>query len=384
MPLIESPPGAYTVIDGQRYLYFVGTGYLGLQGHPEVIRAACEAAEKYGIGSATSRSGYGDTPPVLEVERAAAELFRLEDAFYFMSGYVGNHILVLALQETFDAVFVDELSHYCVSEAAQLTGRPVFRFRHGDAEDLAASLKANLKAGQRPLVASDGVFAARGTIAPVADYRDVLGEYPEAVLSIDDAHGLGVLGDNGRGTYEHAGLFDCGVNAEVMVAPPCPALPCGPRRLVCGTLSKAFGGFGGIIPGSRGFIERLKATSHYYSGASAPPVPVAAATAKAIELVQADPDMRTQLWENVARLKSGLRKMGLEVDDTPVPIVCLTFGSAENMQRIQRELMHREICIAYKATYAGLGPEGAIRLAVFSTHTHEMIEQLLEELQRLV
>lgn len=118
MPLMQSPPGAHTLIDGRRYLYFAGTGYLGLQGHPEVIRAACEATERYGVGSATSRTGFGNTPPVLEVERRAADLFGLDGAFYFMSGYVANSILILAFAETFDAVFVDELSHYCVFEAA--------------------------------------------------------------------------------------------------------------------------------------------------------------------------------------------------------------------------------------------------------------------------
>lgn len=377
MRVMTSPPGAETVISGRHYLYFAGTGYLGLQGHPEVIRAACEATQRYGIGSATSRTGFGNTPPVLEVERRAAELFGLDDAFYFMSGYVGNHILMLALAGTFDAVFLDELSHYCVFEAAQLSGTPVFRFQHCDAEDLQARLRANLKPGQLPLVITDGVFAARGNIAPVAEYRAVLSNYPSALICIDDAHALGVLGSGGRGTLEHSGLLDDAVNSGVEPEH-------GPSLFVCGTLSKAFGGFGGVIPGSREFIERLKATSPYYAGASAPPVPAAAATARALELVRNDPGMRTRLWDNVAKLKSGLRKMGLETDDTPVPIICLTLGSAENMQRIQRELMLRGIVIAYLAAYSGLGPEGALRLAVFSTHTEEMIGQLLAELRKLV
>ena len=134
MPVMQSPPGAETVIDGRRYLYFSGTGYLGLQGHPEVIRAACEATRQYGIGSATSRGGYGDTPPTLDVERRAAQFLATDDAFYFMSGYAGNSILVLLLEGAFDAVFVDELSHYCVLEAARLSARPVTRFSAGSRE----------------------------------------------------------------------------------------------------------------------------------------------------------------------------------------------------------------------------------------------------------
>ena len=376
MPVMQSPPGAETVIDGRRYLYFAGTGYLGLQGHPEVIRAACEATRRYGIASATSRGGFGDTPPVLEVERRAADLFGTEGAFYFATGYVGNHLLALLLEGAYDAVFVDAFSHYCVFEAARLSARPVFPFRHRDAEGLAETLRAKLKPGQRPLVTSDGVFAARGTIAPVERYATVLREYDGAALSIDDAHAVAVLGEHGRGTYEHAGLMAAGVNRDVPSEGP-PAD--GPALYVCGTLSKAAGGFGGILPGTRALIDRVRAESRYYRGASAPPVPAAAATAKALELILADPALRRRLWENVRVLKTGLRRLGLEIDETPVPIVSLALGAGANMERIQRELMARGIVIAH-THYAGLGPEGALRLAVFATHTEEMIGRLLEEL----
>lgn len=379
MPVMQSPPGASTVIDGRRYVYFAGTGYLGLQGSEEVIRAACRAAELYGIGSATSRSGFGDTPPVLEVERRAAELFGADGSFYLVSGYVGNHVLVDSLSDSFDAVFVDESSHYCLIEAARLSGKPVFIFRHRDAGALADILAGKLAPGARPLVASDGVFAAVGRIAPVVEYGNVLKEFPGAILLIDDAHGLGVLGADGRGTYQHAGLW--GEHVNDVSADPTDGPP---QLFLSGTLSKAVGGFGGIIPGSKGFIDHLKTTSHYYNGASPPPVPAAAATAKALELVMADPSLRNRLRSNVRAVKAGLQEMGLDVDDSPVPIVCLTLGSAERMQRVQRELAERGLFVAYMPTYSGLGPEGALRLAVFSTHTDQMIERLLDELRKLV
>lgn len=382
IPIMQSPPGAETVIDGRTYLYFVGTGYLGLQGHPEVIRAACEAVRRYGIGSATSRTGFGNTPPVLEVERRAAELFGLDDAFYFMSGYVGNQILALSLVEQFDAVFVDELSHYCVFEAARATGRPVHGFRHTDAGDLRAKLRQHLGPSDRPLVLSDGVFAARGEIAPAADYCQALNEHGGGILCLDDAHGIGVLGQHGRGTLEHAGIFSAAVNGDTEDADAENGNV--PRLLLCGTLSKAVGGYGGIIPGSRRFIERLKQTSPYYAGASAPPVPVAAATARALELMMAGPELRTRLWENARLLKDGLRGLGLPADDTPVPIVCLALGDAANMQRIQAALRQRGIVVAYMAAYSGLGPQGALRLAVFATHTEEMIGRLIDELGEVI
>lgn len=309
---------------------------------------------------------------MLEVERLAAALFGCDDAFYFASGYMGNHVLVLLLDGTFDAVFLDESSHYCIEEAARLSGRPVFRFRHGDADSLAETLHADLKPGQRPLVMSDGVFAATGAIAPVAEYARVLREYDDSALCLDDAHAVAVLGAHGRGTCEHGGLPPEEINrAAGELAREGPAL------YVCGTLSKAVGGFGGIVPGSRRFVERLRASSCYYHGASAPPVPAAGATAKALELILAEPGLRRRLWDNVRLAKGGLRGLGLETDDTVAPVVSLGIGDAGNMRRIQRELMARGLVIAHMH-YAGLGPEGALRLAVFATHTEEMIGQLIE------
>jgi len=389
MPVIQSPPGPETVIDGRRYLYFGGTGYLGLQAHPEVIRAACRATEQYGIGSATSRSGFGDTPPVVEVERRAAEFFGTEDAFYFPSGYFGADVLVTALEDRFDAVFVDELAHYSVLEAARVSGQPVFAFMHRSADVLRGALKAKLKPGGRPLVLTDGVFAALGDIAPVAEYVKVLAEYPGATLVIDDAHAAGVLGDNGRGTYEHAGLWSAAVNAgpigycDSSFAEVPQGQASQPGHLsACATLSKALGGYGGIVAGTQAFVRWLKQSSPYFTGTSPPPVPIAAASAKALEIALAQPQLRQRLWQNVGAVKRGLRAMGLEVDDTPVPIVSLAIGDAANMQRLHREMADRGVFVPYMSTYSGLGAAGALRLAVFATHTKAMIEQLLDELRR--
>ena len=381
-PIAESPPGPTVRIDGVEYLYFVGTGYLGLQGHAEVIRAACEATQQYGIHSATSRAGFGNTPPTLSVERHAAEFFGSEASFCFPSGYAGNSILLRTIESNFDALFVDEYSHYCVFEAAGQSGRPVFRFHHRDGGDLAENLRKHLRRGERPLVMSDGVFSARGTIAPLADYVAALAIYPGGALLIDDAHGVGVLGHRGRGTLEYFGLFDGpfagSINASTLpTTGGCPAY-------LCATLSKALGGYGGIIPGSQAFIDCARRASHWYDGASAPPAAVTAASARALELIQADPGLRPRLWSNVRRLKDGLRAMGFDTDDTPVPIICLVAGDADNMRRIQQELKLRGIAVAYMAAYSGLSAAGGLRIAVFATHTEEMIQRFLDELRQVV
>jgi 8-amino-7-oxononanoate synthase len=406
-PIAESPAGPIVRIDGREYLYFVGTGYLGLQSHAEVISAACDAAQRYGLHSATSRAGFGNTPPTLLLERRAAEFFGCEASFYFSAGYASNSILMRTVESNFDAVFLDEHSHYSVLDAAAQSGRPTFRFRHRDAADLADKLREHLQPGERPLAMTDGVFSVRGTIAPLADYCEALDDYAGSGLMVDDAHGVGVLGDRGRGTLEHFGLCDDDVNGEVTAAGDKLSHPLGsdvspldsglvklshrarsgetplPRLLLCATLSKALGGFGGIIPGSERFIEGVRKASHWFDGATAPPAPVTAASARALELIQANPELRTRLWSNVRLLKKGLRAMGFEVDDTPVPIVCLVAGNAENMQRIQRELMRRGIAVAYMAAYSGLSAAGGLRIAVFAAHTEAMIGQFLDELRQI-
>jgi 7-keto-8-aminopelargonate synthetase-like enzyme len=366
---MQSAPGAETILDGQRYFYFAGTGYLGLQGHLEVLKAAADAIYQYGLASATSRGGFGNNPPTLDVERRAAEYFGTEAAFYYISGYVGNSILAQFLRDDFDVAFVDEWAHYSVLEGVSHAQKPIVPFRHCDAEDLVEKLAEHLQPGQRPLLMSDGVFPSLGHIAPVSAYVEALAHYPGALLALDDAHAGGTLGAHGRGTFDYFGLS----------ANPGP----GPVRLYfSGTLSKALGGQGGLISGSREWIDQLKASSHFYNGASQPAVPVAAASAKALEIVLAHPELRTQLAANARRAKEGLRRLGLTVDDTPAPIIPLVIGNAANMARIQQALMARGFAIAYNTAYAGVGAEGLLRIAIFATHTPEMIDRLVAELGR--
>jgi glycine C-acetyltransferase/8-amino-7-oxononanoate synthase len=379
MPTMQSPPGAKTTIDGRSYTYFAGTGYLGLQGHPDVIRAACEAVQKYGVGSATSRNRVGNTPPVLEVERRAAQLFGTDDAFYFASGYMSPAVVLSMSRGEFDAVLIDELAHYCLEEAAFKLGCPVVRFAHCDADALAANLKEMARTGSNVVVLTDGVFAALGRLPPVAEYWRLLADHPGSMLLVDDAHGYGVVGEHGRGVLEHAGLW----GEEVNVRWPSqdddkPAL------WSCGTLSKALGGFGGIVPAGSEAVSVLKFKSPYGYAASGPAVPAAGASAEALRIVLEQPELLQQLRQNVVQLRSGLRSLGLDVEDSPAAVIAVRLDTADQMRRVQETLAERGIWIAYVPSYSGVGTEGLLRLAVFATHTSEMIEQLLAELAALL
>ena len=371
-PLMESPPAAETVIDGRRYLYFGGTSYLGLASRPEVIEAACDAMRRYGVHSATSRSGFGTNPATLAVERAAAEFCGTEDAFYFVSGYVANHILVQALAERFDAVLLDESSHFSIREAARLTGHPVTPFRHRDPDALQHQLRLHAATGRRALVMTDGVFSLTGAVAPLDEYARVLNQQDLATLLVDDAHGLGTLGEHGRGSLEHFALEGPQANAVVSAT--------GIGWYSCGTLSKALGGFGGLVAGSRVLVDRARSASHYFAGASAPPTAAAGASAAALAIVRREPHLRA----NSARLRAGLRGLGLAVDEWPTPIIGLAIGDAQNMRRIHGELNAAGILVPYFATYAGAGPAGRLRFAVFATHTPDMLDHVVAELRRIL
>jgi 8-amino-7-oxononanoate synthase len=375
-PLMESPPGAETAIDGRRYLYFGGTGYLGLAGHPEVIEAACEATRRYGIHTATSRRGYGNNPPTLEVERLAAYYFGTEASFYFSSGYVANHILGQAVRRPSSMVFVDEAAHYCVLEASRLLESPAVTFRHRDPDDLARRIRISLQPGHEPLVLCDGVSPVTGALAPVKDYIQVLETFDSSSMLLDDAHGFGVVGPHGRGTLEHLGLWGPSLNSSANVS--------GVGLFVCGTLAKALGGFGGIIPGSREFIDVVRSSSHYFDGASAPASPVAGATAKALEIILREPELRQRLGANSFQLRQGLHRLGLAVEDWPTAICGVQIGDAANMQRIHVTLKSMGFLLPYVAVYPGIGHEGMLRFAVCATHTPAMIEQLLDGLRTVL
>jgi len=362
--LMESAPGAETAFNGKRYLYFGGTGYFGLQGNPILLKAACDAVQKYGMHTSTSRSGLGNSPLYEAVETKVAEYFGADGSCYLASGYLGNTagFQALASLGRYDAIFMDAGSHYSVTDYVSLPGKPVFTFAHRDAEDLVRKLRAGLKAGQKPLVVSDGVFPSFGIIAPVADYAKAVEPY-EGSIWLDDNHGVGVLGPNGRGTFEHYGLK--------------PG-----RFYFCGTMSKAFGSHGGFIPGDAELVDAVR-RSHIMNGATQPTTAAAAASIAGLDILMKHPEMRTKLLENARRLKAGLRGLGLPVEDTSFPVAAWKLKSVAEMDRVHQGLIDRGIMIQ-RISYVGTGAEGVLRAVVFSTHTNEQIDRLIAELKTLV
>ena len=362
--VMESPPGPETMVDGKRYLYFGGTSYYGLHANPEMIQAGIDAWRQQGTNTATIRSGIGTSPAHIDVETAVAEFFGCDDAVYVASGYLSDAAGLQALQAdgAFDVIFIDENAHFAVTDAARLTAAPMHAFVHRDADSLRQKLRGELRPGQSPLILSDGLFPAVGEFAPVLDYLDVLSDTGGHIW-LDDAHPAGILGPNGRGTIDHFGIDDDRVHS-------------------CGTLAKAFGGFGGFISGPRSFIDRVR-RSPVYLGASAPPSPIAATTAAGVRLVAENPDWRERLWENARHLKGGLNKLGFSVREDTIPIAAFSLGDRRQMQNVVDQLLHRGIVIQL-IDYPGASAEGMLRVVVFSTHTHRQIDTLIDELGSLL
>ncbi len=387
---MQSPVGPRVTINDRERDYFAGCSYLGLQDHPALIAAAADALARYGLGTATSRGGYGEHPVYTAVEAAAARYFGTEAALYYVSAYLGNTILLQGLAGDYDRIFVDAAAHFSVWDAVRAARVPAVAFGHGDAADLARQLRDQLRPGERPLVISDGVFPVSGEIAPVPEYVAVLAEYPAAILCLDDAHATGVLGAGGRGTAEYwqevsLGGFDssraqgvCDPRQPVADRPEAHNSAPGSLRVYSAhTLSKALGCHGGVIAGDAALIARLRRDAAAFGATSPSPLPAAAAAAAALDLVAGQSPLRAQLWTNVAQARSGLRGLGWSLADTPVPVLCLHARPGLDLARIQAELFERDICVAHVTRYSSTPPGGALRVAIFATHTAAQIERLI-------
>jgi 8-amino-7-oxononanoate synthase len=361
---MESAPSTETIINGRRYLYFGGTSYFGLHADQNLMKAGIRAWRKLGHSTATSRAGMGTSPLYIQVERAASEFFGTNSAAYLPSGYLSNLAGLKALHENggFDVIFIDEYSHFSAFDAALATGVPTHTITHMVIDQLETKLKSCLRPGQVPLMLCDGLFPTLGQIVHAPEIVEILQPY-QGLLWLDEAHTMGILGPNGRGVYDHFGLT-------------------GDRLFSAGTLAKAFGGFGGIIPGPSNYIKAVM-NGQVMVGASAVPPPLAAATLVGIQQVAANPQWRKRLWANGQLLKKGIKSLGFDVEDSDVPIAAFQLGSSASMKQVHRELLQRGIAIQH-AHYAGVGEEGVLRIVVFSNHTPEQIRFLIDELGQLV
>jgi 7-keto-8-aminopelargonate synthetase-like enzyme len=357
---LASPVGAEVVIDGRPYINFAGSSYLGLAGNEQIIAKGSEALRIWGCGAPFLRGQGLASGPHLNVEAEACAYFSSRGALFIASGYLFGFVAVAALRGSGDVVFFDEFAHYSLHEAIAASGLRSHAYRHRDAEHLEMLIGQHLRAQERPLVVTDGLFAAMGEIAPLRELSRVSRRY-EGRLLIDESHAFGVLGPSGRGAHEQEGI-------EVSSA------------LIGGSFGKAFGVCGGIVLGGDEEMAACRVTPAAL-GASAGLTAAAAMSAESLRYVREHPELLARLRSNVRRLKRGLRGLGLDVRDSEVPVAAFVTESERSMQSLRAALM-AEGLIVYHVDYAGTPRGGVIRCGIFADHTDEHIDCLVDALRR--
>jgi len=357
---IDGPQGVEVALSGRRVLSFCSNDYLGLANHPDVVAAFHKGLDEYGAGSGAAHLVSGHSRAHHRLEEELADFVQRPRALLFSTGYMANLGVLTALLGHGDRVFEDRANHASLLDGARLSGARLVRFRHGDANDLESRLLA--AASGQGLVATDGVFSMDGDIAPLAELAAASARHA-AWFMVDDAHGLGVLGPDGRGSVQAAGLDDARV------------------PVLMGTLGKAFGTFGAFVAGSTDIVETLIQQARTYIYTTAPPPALACATLAALARVRADGWRRDRLQARVQRFRAGAAQLGLQLPESSTPIQPLLVGTAAGAQRMSAALRARDVLVT--AIRPPTVPEGTARLRItFSAaHTEAQVDRLLDALE---
>ncbi len=360
--VITSGAGSVVVLEGKPMLNFASNDYLGLAGDQRLKQAASDAISRYGTGSTGSRLTSGQLPIHDELETAIAQWKQTEAAMVFSSGYTANLGAITALVGAKDLILGDIYNHSSLKNGAKLSGAVGFDYAHNDVAQLRLLLEQHRSHHRRCLVLTDGVFSMDGDICALPKILALAAEFSCMVL-IDDAHGTGVMGATGAGCIEQLG---------------CSKMP----LVHMGTLSKALGSLGGYVAGSAALIDflRNRAATWIYTTALSP-ADTAAALA-AVQIVQAEPARRQQLWERVTQLKQMLQTCDhLKMLPSESPIVCLQLPTAEAALQVSHQLSEQDIFAP--AIRPPTVPTSRIRLSVMATHQPAHIEALGKAIAQL-
>jgi len=360
--VVSSPSGPELIVDGRPLLAFCSNDYLGLAADPRVAAALGDAARRCGVGSGAAHlvSGHHAEHHALEEELAA--FTGRERALLFSTGYMANLGTLAALGGRGATVVEDRLNHASLYDGARLGGARLRRYAHADVKALTAQL-AGIEGG-RTLVASDGVFSMDGDIAPLPELAAACTAHA-ALLLVDDAHGLGVVGPDGRGSIAQHGLNE-------------DAVP-----LLVGTLGKAFGTFGAFVAGREELIETLIQQARPYIYTTALPPAVAAATRVSLKISIDESWRRERLQSLVARFRHGAEQLGLPLLPSQTPIQPLLLGDTEQTVAASRTLEARGLLVT--AIRPPTVPEGTARLRVTlsASHDESQVDRLLDALETL-
>jgi len=361
--IMTSPQGIRICIDDREYLNFCSNDYLGLASHPALKAAFKQAVDNYGVGSGSAHliNGHSHEHHALEEELAA--FTGRQRALLFSTGYMANLGVLSTLLGRSDTLFADRLNHASLIDAGLLSCARMQRYAHNDMAALAEKLE-HCDRGEK-LIASDGVFSMDGDLAPIADMAR-LAQAHDALLMIDDAHGLGVLGKTGGGSLEQVGL-------------DAAAVP-----ILMGTLGKALGTFGAFVAGDEVLIEALINYARSYVYTTALPPAVAAATRTSLRLLQTESWRREKLATLVEYWKQAAAQLQLPLMNSDTAIQPLLLGSSEKAIRISQQLEQQGFLISAIRPPTVPKDQARLRITLSAEHEHEHIDRLLEALEHLL
>ena len=359
---IQSDQDTEVIISGKKVLMFGSNAYLGLTNHPKVKEAAIEAIKKYGTGCAGSRFLNGTLDIHIQLEKRLAEFVGKEDAIVYSTGFQVNLGVVSCLTGREDYILWDELDHASIIEGHRLSFSTKLKYKHNDMESLEKQLQ-KCDPDKVKLIVTDGVFSMEGDVAKLPEICALAKKYNANVM-VDEAHGLGVFGKQGRGTCDHFGVTE-----DV--------------DLIMGTFSKSLASIGGFIAADESIINYLRHHSRsYIFSASNTPAATAAANA-ALDIMINEPERIEHLWKLTNYALDGFRQMGCEIGHTSTPIIPLFIRDNDLTFTIVKELFEAGIFVNPVVSPAVASEDTLIRFSLMATHTKEQLDYALEQIHRV-
>jgi glycine C-acetyltransferase len=360
--VLEDEQKAHATFDHRSVVNLSSNNYLGLTTHPRLRAAALAALEKYGVGSGSVRTIAGTMELHMELERRLAAFKKVEAVVVFQSGFTANAGTVSAILTKTDIVISDELNHASIIDGCRLSRAAIKVFPHKDV-DAARRIIADLPAGPRRLLISDGVFSMDGDLGPLPALCE-LAEETGCIMMVDDAHASGVFGANGRGTIDHFGVHG---RVDVQV----------------GTLSKAIGALGGYVAGSRSLIEFLQHRARPFLFSTSHPPAVAAACIAAIDVLTEEPDIIERLWVNTRFFKAGLERLGFDTGLSESPITPVIAGDSAKANELSDRLFQAGVFAQAIGFPTVARDKARVRTIVTATHTREDLQYALDMFEKV-
>ncbi|MEG0284558.1 MAG: glycine C-acetyltransferase [Vagococcus sp.] len=352
---LDGANGPEIMIDGKKKINLASNNYLGFATHPELIQAANDATEKYGVGAGAVRTINGTLAIHRELEERIAKFKGTEAAIAFQSGFNCNMGAISAVMNKEDAILSDSLNHASIIDGCRLSRAKIIRVEHSDMKDLEEKAKAAVESGlyKKIMYITDGVFSMDGDVAKMPEIMEIAEKY-NLIVYVDDAHGSGVLG-GGAGTVKEFGLSDK-VDFQM------------------GTLSKAIGVVGGYVAGSQKLIDWLKSQARPFLFSTSLTPGASAAVIKAIDLMESDSSHVEKLWENANYFKAELKKIGYDIGQSETPITPVILGDEKLAQSFAKRLIEEGVYvkpIVFPTVPLGTG---RVRNMPTAAHTKEMLD----------